>query len=84
MFAFFQLDVTILQVSTLVSLICRFISHLDVLTSACLKVHILPSGVIKRCKLGNPLEMGVSIGKSAMNCVFSIAMFDHRMVACYE
>ena len=30
--------------------------------------------------IGNPLEMGVSIGKSPINSVFSIAMFDYRRV----
>ena len=36
--------------------------------------------VIKRGKLGNPLDIGVSIGKSFVNSVFSIAMFDCRRV----
>ena len=30
--------------------------------------------------IGNPLEIGVSIGKSPLNSVFSIAMFDHQRV----
>ena len=30
--------------------------------------------------IGNPLEMGVSIGKSSINSVFSIAMFDYGRV----
>jgi hypothetical protein len=30
--------------------------------------------------IGNPLEMGVSIGKPPINSVFSIAMFDYRRV----
>jgi hypothetical protein len=30
--------------------------------------------------IGNPLEMGFSIGKSVLNSVFSIAMFDYRRV----
>ena len=30
--------------------------------------------------IGNPLEMGVSIGKSPIKSVFSIAMFDYRRV----
>ena len=30
--------------------------------------------------IGHPLEMGVSIGKSLINSVFSIAMFDYRRV----
>ena len=34
--------------------------------------------VIKRGKLGNPLEIGFSIGKSPTNGLFSIAMFDCR------
>jgi hypothetical protein len=28
----------------------------------------------------NPIEMGVPIGKSPINSVFSIAMFDYRRV----
>ena len=34
------------------------------------KTLLLPSGVIKHGKLGNPLEMGLSIGKSPINAVF--------------
>ena len=34
----------------------------------------IPSGVIKRGKLGNPLEIGVSIGTSPINSIFSVAM----------
>jgi len=30
--------------------------------------------------IGNPLEMGVSVGKSLINSAFSIAMFDCRRV----
>ena len=30
--------------------------------------------------IGNPLEMGVSIGKSPINSVFSIAMFDYSRI----
>ena len=36
--------------------------------------------VIKRGKLGNPLEMQVSMGKSLINGPFSIAMSDSRRV----
>ena len=42
--------------------------------------HWLPSGVIKRGQLGNPLELRVSIGKSTINSVCSIAMFDYQRV----
>ena len=33
--------------------------------------------------IGNPLEMGGSIGKSPINCVSSIAMFDFWRVYIY-
>ena len=36
--------------------------------------------VLKRGKLGSPLEMGVSIGKLSINSVSFIGMFDYRMV----
>ena len=44
----------------------------------------IPSSFIKRGKLGNPVKLGVSIGKSPIHnhrqCISSIAMFDYRSV----
>ena len=40
-------------------------------------------GALRVCPggdLGNPLEMEVPMGKSRINSVFSIAMFDYRRV----
>ena len=39
---------------------------------------------LSNAAIGNPLEMGVSIGKSPINRVFSITMFDYRRVPLHS
>ena len=60
--------------------VARIDSYIPKMSKTWVLMSVVPSGVIKRGKLGNPLEMVVLIGKSPINSICFIAMFDSRRV----